>query len=95
MRLRTPLWNSPMCFSDLGATETVSGGIGATDHLAFTALKLPGVQTVQSHAGYDVRTHHTNADFVERIEPDALKQAAVVTAMVLCHAAMRDQRMPR
>jgi hypothetical protein len=42
-----------------------------------------------------VRTHHTHADFVERIEPDALKQAAVVTAMVLCHAAMRDRRMPR
>ena len=61
MQLRTPLWNSPMCFSDLRATETVSGGIGATDHLAFTALK----------------------------------QAAVVTAMVLCHVAMRDQRMPR
>ena len=39
--------------------------------------------------------HHTNADFVERIEPDALKQAAVVTATVRCHAAMRDQKVPR
>jgi hypothetical protein len=86
-------WLKPL--ADLGATETTSGGIGATDHLSFTALKLPGFQAVQSYATYDVRTHHTNADFVERIEPDALKQAAVVTATVLYHAAMRDQKMPR
>ena len=39
-------WLKPL--ADLGATETVSGGIGATDHLAFTALKLPGFQAVQS-----------------------------------------------
>lgn len=86
-------WLRPL--ADLGVTETTSGSIGSTDHLAFTALKLPGFQAVQSYVGYDVRTHHTNADFVERIEPDALKQAAVVTATVLYHAAMRDQRMPR
>jgi hypothetical protein len=86
-------WLRPL--ADLGVTQTTSGSIGSTDHLAFTALKLPGFQAVQSYAGYDVRTHHTNADFVERIEPDALKQAAVVTATVLYHAAMRDQRMPR
>jgi hypothetical protein len=86
-------WLKPL--ADLGATETPSGGIGATDHLSFTALKLPGFQAVQSYVNYDVRTHHTNADFVERIEPDALKQAAVVTATVLYHAAMRDQKMPR
>jgi len=86
-------WLRPL--ADLGVTETTSGSIGSTDHFAFTALKLPGFQAVQSYVGYDVRTHHTNADFVERIEPDALKQAAVVTATVLYHAAMRDQRMPR
>ena len=56
---------------------------------------MPGFQAVQSYAGYDVRTHHTNADFVERIEPEALKQSAAVTATVLYHAAMRDQKMPR
>jgi carboxypeptidase Q len=86
-------WLKPL--ADLGVTATTSGGIGATDHLAFTALKLPGFQAVQSYVNYDVRTHHTNADFVERIEPEALKQAAVVTATVLYQAAMRDQKMPR
>ena len=86
-------WLRPL--ADLGATLTPSGGIGATDHLSFKALGLPGFQAVQSYANYDVRTHHTNADFVERIEPDALEQAAVVTATVLYHAAMRDQKLPR
>ena len=66
------------------------------DHLAFTALKLPGMQgSPGATAGYDVRTHHSHPHFIKHIEPDALKQAAVVTAMVLCHAAMRDRRMPR
>ncbi len=86
-------WLKPL--ADLGATLTPSGGIGATDHLSFKAVGLPGFQAVQDYVDYDVRTHHTNADFVERIEPDALKQAAVVTATVLYHAAMRDQKMPR
>jgi len=86
-------WLRPM--ADLGATLTPSGGIGATDHLSFKALGVPGFQAVQSYSGYDVRTHHTNADFVERIEPGALKQASVVTAAVLYHAAMREQKFPR
>jgi carboxypeptidase Q len=86
-------WLRPL--ADLGATLTPSGGIGATDHLSFKALGVPGFQAVQSYSGYDVRTHHTNADFVERIEPGALKQASVVTAAVLYHAAMREQKFPR
>ncbi len=86
-------WLKPL--ADLGVTATTIGGIGATDHLSFKTVGLPGFQAVQSYAGYDVRTHHTNADFVERIEPDALKQASVVIATVLYHAAMRDGRFPR
>jgi hypothetical protein len=86
-------WLKPL--ADLGVTATTLGHIGATDHLSFMAVKVPGFQAVQSYIGYDVRTHHTNADFVERIEPDALKQAAVVAATVLYHAAMRDGRFPR
>ncbi|MGH9174870.1 MAG: M20/M25/M40 family metallo-hydrolase, partial [Vicinamibacterales bacterium] len=86
-------WMKPL--ADLGVTATTLGGIGATDHLSFKAVGLPAFQAVQSYAGYDVRTHHTNADFVERIEPDALKQASVVIATVLYHAAMRDGKIPR
>lgn len=86
-------WLKPL--AALGVTATTLGGIGATDHLSFKAVGLPGFQAVQSYVTYDVRTHHTNADFVERIEPDALKQASVVVASVLYHAAMREGRFPR
>jgi hypothetical protein len=86
-------WLKPL--ADLGVTATTLKGIGATDHLSFKAVGVPGFQAVQSYANYDVRTHHTNADFVERIEPDALKQASVVIATVLYEAAMRDGKFPR
>jgi carboxypeptidase Q len=86
-------WLKPL--ADLGATATTLKGIGATDHLSFKAVGLPGFQAVQSYVNYDVRTHHTNADFVERIEPDALKQASVVIATVLYQAAMREGKFPR
>jgi Zn-dependent M28 family amino/carboxypeptidase len=86
-------WTKPL--ADLGVTENPIGGIGATDHLSFKRAGLPGFQAVQSYLGYDVRTHHTNADFVERIEPAALKQASVVIATVLYHAAMRAGSFPR
>jgi carboxypeptidase Q len=86
-------WLAPL--KHLGVTQTTIGSIGSTDHLSFTRVGLPGFQAVQSYEGYDVRTHHTNADFVERIEPQALKQASVVIATLLYHAAMRDERFPR
>ncbi len=86
-------WVKPL--ADLGVTANPIGGIGATDHLSFKRAGLPGFQAVQSYLGYDVRTHHTNADFVERIDPAALKQASVVIATVLYNAAMRDGKFPR
>jgi len=86
-------WLKPL--ADLGVTGNPLGGIGATDHLSFTRAGLPGFQAVQSYLNYDVRTHHTNADFVERIEPDALKQASAVIATVLYQAAMAGERFPR
>ena len=86
-------WLAPL--ASLGVTATTLGKIGATDHLSFLAVGIPGFQAVQSYANYDVRTHHTNADFVERIEPDALKQGAVVAATALYHAAMREGTFPR
>jgi hypothetical protein len=86
-------WLAPL--RDLGVTETTLGGIGSTDHLSFIRVGLPGFQAVQSYVDYDVRTHHTNADFVERIDPNALKQASVVIATILYHAANRDERFPR
>ncbi len=82
-------------FADLGADTLTMRGIGSTDHLNFIRVGLPGFQAIHSYVDYDVRTHHTNMDTYERIVEDDLKQASVVMASILYHAAMRDEKMPR
>jgi hypothetical protein len=86
-------WLKPL--SDLGATVSTSGKIGATDHLSFIAVGLPGFQAVQDYNNYDVRTHHTNMDTYERVNSDALKKGSVIIATILYDAAMRDAKIPR
>jgi hypothetical protein len=86
-------WLKPV--SNMGAIMPSPGHIGATDHLSFLDVGVPGFQAVQDYVNYDVRTHHTNADFAERIEPNALKQAATVMAVVLYQASMREGTFPK
>jgi carboxypeptidase Q len=86
-------WLKPL--AGLGAIMPSPGHIGATDHLSFLEAGIPGFQAIQDYATYDVRTHHTNADFSERIEPNALKQASTVIAAVLYQAAMREGTFPK
>jgi Zn-dependent M28 family amino/carboxypeptidase len=86
-------WLAP--FRDLGATVATLTNIGSTDHLSFHDIGLPGFQAVHDYTAYDVRTHHTNMDTVERLDAEDLKQASVVMASVLYHAAMRDAMVPR
>jgi len=86
-------WLKPL--AGLGAIIPSPGHIGATDHLSFLDAGMPGFQAVQEYVNYDVRTHHTNVDFAERIDPAALKQASVVIASVIYNAAMREGSFPR
>jgi hypothetical protein len=92
-RLIMTEWLKP--FAALGAIMPAPGHIGATDHLSFLDVGVPGFQAVQEYINYDVRTHHTNVDFAERIEPGALKQAATVMAGILYQAAMREGTFPK
>jgi hypothetical protein len=86
-------WLAPL--RDLGARRNVMEKIGATDHLAFTALGMPGFNTIQDYTEYDTRIHHTNMDTAERVSADALKQAATVLATFAYQAAMREGKIPR
>lgn len=86
-------WLAP--FKDLGARRNVMEKIGNTDHLSFTALGLPGFNTIQDYAEYDTRVHHTNMDFYERVSPEGLKQASTVLAAFAYQAAMKDGPFPR
>ena len=82
-------------FEDVTAMYNTQQGIGATDHLSFLRAGVPGYQAIHDYTDYDVRTHHTNMDTFERIDPKSLEQAAIVMASILYHAAMRDEKMPR
>lgn len=78
-------WLQP--FLPMRAKRNVRQGIGNTDHLSFIRVGVPGFNPVQDYVGYDVREHHTNADTFERVKDDDLRQAAIVLASFLYHAA--------
>jgi hypothetical protein len=44
---------------------------------------------------YSTRTHHSNMDTYERLQPADLAQAATVEAIFVYNTAMRDQMLPR
>ncbi len=86
-------WMKP--FADLGMTALSMRNTGGTDHLSFDAVGIPGFQFIQDPIEYDTRTHHSNMDVYDRLQPDDLKQAAVIVASFVYMAAMRDQMFPR
>ena len=61
----------------------------------FDAVGIPGFQFIQDPLDYESRTHHSNMDTYERLQPADLKQIAVVEAIFVYNAAMREQMMPR
>ena len=86
-------WMAPL--RDLGVTTITMRNTGGTDHLSFDAVGIPGFQFIQDELDYESRTHHSNQDVFERLQPGDLKQAAVVEAIFVYNAAMRDQMLPR
>ena len=86
-------WMKP--FKDLGMTAISMRTTGGTDHLSFDAAGIPGFQFIQDPIEYETRTHHSNMDVYDRLQPDDLKQIAVIVASFVYDAAMRDQMLPR
>jgi len=86
-------WMKP--FKDLGMTALTMRNTGGTDHLSFDAVGIPGFQFIQDPIEYETRTHHSNMDVYDRLQPDDLKQMAVIVAGFVYDAAMRDQMLPR
>ena len=86
-------WMKP--FRDLGMTTLTMRNTGGTDHLSFNAVGIPGFQFIQDPIEYETRTHHSNMDVYDRLQPDDLKQMAVIVAGFVYDAAMRDQMLPR
>jgi carboxypeptidase Q len=74
--------------------RNVIDAIGNTDHLSFNAQGIPAFNTIKDYVDYDVRTHHTNADFPERVMEADLKQSAIVLAAFAWQASGRAERLP-
>ena len=86
-------WIAPL--KDLGVSTLTLRNTGGTDHLSFDAVGIPGFQFIQDELDYESRTHHSNEDVVERLQPADLKQIATVEAIFVYNAAQRDQMLPR
>jgi carboxypeptidase Q len=85
-------WLEP--FKDLGTRKNILQPIGSTDHVSFNRAGVMGFNPVQDYVDYDVRTHHTNVDTLERVKEQDLKQCAIVLASFAYHAAMRAEKLP-
>jgi len=92
-------WLKP--FHDLGAT-VVSGTTamtarppGGTDHTSFDYVGLPGFGFMQDPMEYNTRTHHSNMDVYDRVQPGDLMQCAAIMATFVYNTAVRDQMIPR
>lgn len=86
-------WMEPL--KDLGVNTLSIRNTSGTDHLSFDAVGLPGFQFIQDPVEYSTRTHHSNMDVYDHIQPGDLMQAAAVIATFTWHAATRAERLPR
>jgi hypothetical protein len=92
-------WLKP--FNDLGATTVANITAeaarrpGGTDHTSFAFVGLPGFNFVQDPMDYSTRTHHSNMDLYDRVQPGDVMQCAAIMAAFVYNTAMRDQMMPR
>src|ERR1700683_3301604 len=86
-------WIEPL--KDLSVTTITLRHTGGTDHESFDAVGIPGFQFIQDNLDYGSRTHHSNMDTYERLQPADLAQAATVEAIFVYNTAMREQMLPR
>ena len=86
-------WLEPLKSS--GARRNIIEPVGATDHLSFIEAGVPGFNPIQDYVNYDIRTHHTNMDTVERVNVDDIRQAAAVMAWFAYSSAMADRKIAR
>jgi len=86
-------WMEP--FKNLGMTTLTIRNTGGTDHLSYDAVGLPGFQFVQDEVEYNSRTHHSNMDVYERIQPNDMMRNAVIVAAFVYNTANREEKLPR
>jgi hypothetical protein len=81
--------------ADLGVQYVGPRSVGATDHASFDNAGIPGFQFMQERLEYGARTHHSNMDFVDRVQREDLVQQAAVAAVFAWYTANWPELMPR
>ena len=69
--------------------------VGATDHASFDSAGIPGFQFIQERLEYNSRTHHSNMDYVDRVQREDLIQQAAVAAVFAWYTANWPEKLPR
>lgn len=88
-------WMKLPALREMGVEIVGPRAVGSTDHAAFTAVGIPGFQFIQERLEYRSRTHHSNMDFVDRVQPEDMRQMSTVVALFAYLTAQRDERIPR
>lgn len=86
-------WLEPL--RDIGATHVSQLTRGGTDHLSFDAAGLPGFQFIQDSLEYEPKSHHTNMDFFEALQPEDMRRNSVILASFAMMAANHSGFLPR
>jgi Zn-dependent M28 family amino/carboxypeptidase len=79
---------------EIGLSEPTLREMGGTDHVPFDAEGVPGFWCVQDPVDYD-RTHHSQADTIERVRWDDLAEGAQVLAVFAYNVAQLPDLLPR
>jgi hypothetical protein len=80
---------------DLGVEYVAPRSVGSTDHASFDNQGIPGFQFMQERLEYGSRTHHSNMDYVDRVQRDHLVQQATVAAVFAWYSANWPEKLPR
>lgn len=86
-------WIEPL--RDLGMTHVSPRSTGSTDHISFDNAGLPGFQFIQDPLEYEPKTHHTNLDFFEALQPEDMRRNSVLLASFAALAANHPGKLPR
>jgi hypothetical protein len=86
-------WMGP--FKEMGMKTVSPWDIGGGDDNSFRRAGLPSFGFAQDPIEYESRTHHSNADVYERIQPDDMQFNTAVLASFAWQAAQRDEKFPR
>jgi len=79
---------------EVGLSEPTLREMGGTDHVSFDNEGVPGFWCVQDPVDYD-KTHHSQADTIERVRWDDLAEGAQVLAVFAYNVAQLPELLPR